>query len=394
MHPLLRPASPVLPVADPAASPPLRLPFQVIRRRADFARLRHEWDRLLAHADRDWPFLSWSYLDAAWNRFCSDGEREAVILCYHSDTGRLCGGLPLMIGRPDSGVRRHFRHLSFLGMRLSQTGDWHSVIAVPGAEREVASGFAEIVAGSFLGQWHVLSMMPVPADCSVSTRFFDELRSRGLPLRRSDDEPAPYIHVADGWEAVHRRLDRKLRKNLRNARRKVESRHELRFLEGGVDIDHRHAVEEIQRIHHLRWGYSPDLSGKYDLFHDDIASIHIRRNGLFSLLLQLDGRNTAGLFGYVYRNKFWGVMIGRDPAYPDLSLGSVLLREALERVCSLGMAEFDFLGGGGEYKRRWATGERSFVRYTGYHPRRLRGIAFGRGMQVKRWTGRLSGRPA
>ncbi|MEM0968435.1 MAG: GNAT family N-acetyltransferase [Verrucomicrobiota bacterium] len=358
----------------------------VIRSRDQFSSLREEWDDLIVRADRNWPFLTWAYLDAAWNRFCSDGDREALVLICRTNSGQLCGGLPLMFGYEEDRVRKYLLHLSFLGMRFGQTGDWHAVLSSPDQVEAVAETFADAITGPLSADWHILSMMPVLAGCPASQAFFSALQKRDVSIHEEDDFPSPFLDLSHGWDVTRQNNTKKLRKNLRNAHRRTVETHSKDFLEGGKEIEFTASIELIQLIQHARWGYGPEVSGKYDLFHEDIANLHIQRGEMFSLILRFDEEAAAGLFGYLYGEKFWGVMIGRNLEYSDLSPGHQLMWEALERISDRGIKEFDFLGGGGDYKRRWAKESRAFCRYSGVNPSSMRGKAFHHALSVKHWA--------
>lgn len=81
--------------------------------------------------------------------------------------------------------------------------------------------------------------------------------------------------------------------------------------------------------------------------------------GRMRLILARDGERDIGfILGGVFAGEYRGLQFSHDLAYRHLSLGNVLQRRQIERLCAEGIEVYD-LGTVMEYKERWA--DESFV---------------------------------
>ena len=71
------------------------------------------------------------------------------------------------------------------------------------------------------------------------------------------------------------------------------------------------------------------------------------------ILARHEDRDIGFILGGVFAGEYRGLQFSHDVAYRHLSLGNVLQRQQIERLCREGIGLYD-LGTMMEYKERWA----------------------------------------
>ena len=103
-------------------------------------------------------------------------------------------------------------------------------------------------------------------------------------------------------------------------------------------------------------------------FHREIAQIARARGWLRLFILRLNGAPAAGLYGLLYKRKFYFYQSGFDPAFEKWGVGSVTMGLAIQYAIEEGAEEYDFLHGDEPYKRHWAREQRALSRIELYPP--------------------------
>jgi len=78
--------------------------------------------------------------------------------------------------------------------------------------------------------------------------------------------------------------------------------------------------------------------------------------------LRLNNQLIAVIYGFEFCNRFFYYQVAHDPAYGNLSPGSVLLFFVIENCCERGISEFNFLQGDESYKSIWTKDSRALYR--------------------------------
>lgn len=164
--------------------------------------------------------------------------------------------------------------------------------------------------------------------------------------------PLPAGGCAD--EAVPRRSWRKFA----YARRRLLRDHQVERIAAtpanAIDL-----FEVLVALHGRRWA-GRDLPGVLQ----DPAVVRFHRAALPRLaeagLLRLsvmfvDGRPAAALYSLVAHDRWHYYIGGFDPAHARLSLGTVMIGEAIEQAITEGCHTFDFLRGAEAYKYDWGA---------------------------------------
>jgi CelD/BcsL family acetyltransferase involved in cellulose biosynthesis len=110
------------------------------------------------------------------------------------------------------------------------------------------------------------------------------------------------------------------------------------------------------RLHQARWsaGDSVSFAGPRAAFHLEFAQRAFDRGWLRLWIMELDGQPVAAWHGFRFAGVESYYQAGRDPAFDDLSVGSVLLSHTIRAAFEDGMREYSFGLGDETYKGRFA----------------------------------------
>lgn len=198
--------------------------------------------------------------------------------------------------------------------------------------------------------WDVLLLHDVAAASGWQRRI------GGSELRRV---PSPVVLLgAAGWDGFLATRSKNFREQTRRRERKLRSAYEVVVRETAADTLQAD-VDGLFRLHRLRWGAdAPFATGVQARFHRLFASAALAAGWLRLWTVELDGAPAAALLGYRFGGVECFYQSGRDPAYEESSVGSVLLTLALRAAVEDGAAEYRLLRGGEAYKARWADEDR------------------------------------
>jgi CelD/BcsL family acetyltransferase involved in cellulose biosynthesis len=126
-------------------------------------------------------------------------------------------------------------------------------------------------------------------------------------------------------------------------------------------------------------------------FHAAILPLLLARGSLELCWLEVRGVPAAALYNIHWNNKVYFYQCGRNPALPPrVRPGIVLLAHSIRAAIAAGRREFDFLGGGSQYKGQFAPATRPLVQVRVVRPglreagRRLLETAAACGRAIKR----------
>lgn len=173
--------------------------------------------------------------------------------------------------------------------------------------------------------------------------------------RLLEQQHCPRVEIND----VAGSMSKKLAKNLRNARRRLD--------EAGVAFDwktpgevSREDLEDLYDLH--RWrriqaGEKPVFDDALRRgFHDALLESPQELAAGTAVLRALLGEQVVGvLYGFVWQKTFSYYQIGWEESFARFSLGSVLVLNAIEACEASGMETFDFLRGRDPYKYRFGA---------------------------------------
>jgi CelD/BcsL family acetyltransferase involved in cellulose biosynthesis len=185
---------------------------------------------------------------------------------------------------------------------------------------------------------------------------------RGVPMdlgqalggRLIERQVCPRLEIGE----LDERMSSKLAKNLRHARRRLDDQGVL-FKWKAPGEGTQHDLESLYTLHELRRIDAGDKPVFDDpsrrAFHDRLLDLADTTGGTGVIVASQGDRVVGVLYGFVWQKTFAYYQIGWDPSFRSLSLGSVLVLEAIEASAAVGLEVFDFLRGAEDYKYRFGA---------------------------------------
>jgi CelD/BcsL family acetyltransferase involved in cellulose biosynthesis len=180
-----------------------------------------------------------------------------------------------------------------------------------------------------------------------------------------EQDVCPFLPLPATWDEYLTALPGKLRHEIKRKARRLES-------EGGafrLVISDAHTIgEDLERFFELHRS-SEGPKGKFmqpgmEIFFRRMAESFLPV-GVFRLaFIEIEGKKVAGAIGFVDRprNRFLLYNSAFDHEWKPLSPGMVLVAELIRVCIEEGLAGFDLLKGGLEYKYRFGASPRKLMR--------------------------------
>jgi CelD/BcsL family acetyltransferase involved in cellulose biosynthesis len=305
--------------------------FGILTTLAELCLLRAEWDGLVAAASRPSPFMLHTWLEE-WLRHYGEGV-EARVHVAHRD-GRLVGALPLVVRR-----RHGLRVAGFLGGDLTNFAD---VLVAPGEpEATAAELMRRARSGHDYAHFHGVSRDSRIAACA-DVILVERAAAPVADLRMLDEYAGRLSHA-----------------ELRKKRRRLDQRGEVAFRILRSEHEVAAAMDELVRLHELRW------QGRFDgsefatpagrRFHRAVYPRLASEGKLWVMTLELDGAAIAFSSVILVGVRAYGHRPAHDPAYSRGSPGMLLAVAGLEALAASGVEKFEFMGGANPLKTALAT---------------------------------------
>jgi CelD/BcsL family acetyltransferase involved in cellulose biosynthesis len=356
--------------------------------------LRPEWEELLEASAAKSVFLTWEWL-STWFRHCAGAGTELEILALR-DGARLEALLPLLRVRHQLGWLR-VPTLRFLGTGPVGSDDL-DLIARRGGEPEAARQLAAHLAA----EKALLRFDRLPRGTSGAALLAAELAGRGWAIGRAATEVCPLIELRGlDWDAYLAGLGTEHRYAVRRKLRSAARRHAARLAVARTQEERREALAILVKLHLGRWG-GRGGSTAFDrpellAFHEEFTQHALAKGWLRLLVLWLDGKPAAALYGLRHGESFAFYQSGFDATASSASPGLVLMAMAIQLAIQEGAARFDMLHGDEPYKRHWAGAARWLERielFPPHAPALVWKRAYELGRSARRLAGRLLGEPA
>jgi CelD/BcsL family acetyltransferase involved in cellulose biosynthesis len=334
--------------------------LEILHDVASFARLRGEWNQLVASSRSSNVFLTWEWLHTWWTHL--HGDRRLAILVVRRGTD-LVGIAPLastrtgLLGAPK---------LEFLG--TGRVGsDYLDVIVRQGFEDEVIPSLGLALVRKGLA----LDMKQVRITKSAASQLARELRRSGCSVWLTRTHLCRVIDLRGrSFETYLGSLGSEHRYNFHRRLRQAEAQHSLRFECVSSEERRRVLLPVLFELHRLRWsarGGSDGLEGPgIRAFHEDLTALALERGWLRLFVLWFGDSPAAAVYGFRYGQVFSFYQSGFDPKYRKLSVGLLAMGLAIKSAIEEGALEFDLLHGDEAYKSHWARKTRRLGRFVAF----------------------------
>lgn len=343
--------------------------------------LRPAWEELLNQIPTASTFSTWEWLAPWWRAY--GGDQRLYALSFHDSDGRLAGLALLSIG-----LRRIAGAATLRVIRLMGDGSGDSdnldLPARPGSEEQVVSALLDHLERS-AALWDVAELNTLPPDSPAGAALSSELNRRGW-AHSLGFQPGIVIDLPESWEEYRKRLSYNERQQLGKYLRRLQRKYEVQFRKCEREEDLDECLAHLMRLHEARWAREGQegsfASRARRAFYADVSSLLMKRNWLEFWLVYLNGEAVGAEFNFRYRETMYSLQCGIDPAHWQDRPGYVLRGHVLEQCIASGIRMYDFLGGAGGYKERWAGRERNYIDIHFARPR-SRGSVYLRMLYVK-----------
>jgi len=328
-------------------------PALTVRRIDDldaFNAIEADWNRLVERSDADPIFLSHTWLRTWWECF-GRGRRLHVITVWADD--RLIGAAPLMA------TAGRFYGLSL--RLLESIYNYHTPrFDFPVAERrdEVYSAVWRELSRED-GPWDAVVLAQAPEESPLVFEMKRRAVCDGWLAGQWTPSPSPVIRLDCDYASFLKRLTSKERYNLRRRLSRLQQLGPVQLEEVRDRQRVREAMKDGLRIEAAAWkgenGTAINSDADVEEFYTRLAERAADAGLLRLYFLRSGDKRIAFNYSFVDRSKIYAVKIGYDPDYHTYSPGHLLLLEIIERACSQGIQEYDFLGGDDEWKYMWTS---------------------------------------
>jgi CelD/BcsL family acetyltransferase involved in cellulose biosynthesis len=297
------------------------------------AQARPAWEQL--EEASACPFMTWSWADAWWSRF--GAGRRLHLRQVRDRGGRLAAVLPLYAER-----RGPVTILRFVG---HGPADQLGPVCAPADRPLAARALRRLVRRT-------------PGGVLLAERLAGE---EGVaPLldgRVVRQESSPLVSLAaPTWDAWLAERSANFRGQVRRRERKVVREHGLAFRLSDDPARVPADLETLFALHDARWqGASQAFAGGLRAFHHDFALRALASGRLRLWLAEIAERPVAAWYGLRIDGVEWYYQAGRDPAWDEHGVGSVLLAHTIRAALESGARTYRFGLGDEPYKARFAT---------------------------------------
>jgi CelD/BcsL family acetyltransferase involved in cellulose biosynthesis len=335
----------------------------IIQTTDEFLNLRGEWNTLLESSISDCVFLTHEWLSAWWKHMAG-GRRLSILTAREG--GKLIGILP-MAEKPAQLTRMMPCTVEFLGSGVIGS-DYLDAIVARGRESEVMTELA----GHLHSDGRMLQLSQLRSERSLASILAERLRRHAWTVVEAKLNVCPFIDLrGHTWESYVATLGPAVRKNINRYLRNLPQTFDMRIDCVQAPNEAETALEIAVDLHRKRWasrGASQAFQSESVLaFHREFVRLAAECGWLRLLILRLNDRPVAALYGLRYGATFYFYQSGFDPEYSKHSVGAATMGLAIRRAIEDGAAEYDFLHGDEEYKFHWARGVRDLTRLE-LHP--------------------------
>jgi len=321
----------------------------------EFGLMAEDWNRLLNASLVNHPFLTWEWMHGWWQNFKSG--KQLLLLAVRKDH-RLVGLAPFYIHRTHS-----LGNMKTLKLFSSDElyPDYLDLIAEKGFEDPVVQAV-----GQYLGKnsklWDRMQLDHVLQDSTVMK--LETIFSLKCKMGSDPSSQCPYLKTEGSYDDyMKKQFNRKRRYNLERQVKILMEDHGCVLKKITEPDSLERAIDHMFDLHQKRASVKQIKSSfalaKVKAFHLGFSRWALQK-GLLNFYFIFKGEKPVSVaYGFRYAGKIYFYQSGMDPEWQKLSAGTVLLTLLIQEAFGNGVAEFDFLKGDEEYKKSWATQERT-----------------------------------
>ena len=314
---------------------PIDRPWGVIEVVHDIPRIAADWDALADAVDAS-PFSRAGWYTAWWDAFGDEGRLGVIAL--RGAEGRLRALAPLV---RDGAVTR------------SPTNEHTPRFGFLAEDDEALGELARII---FRLRQQRLSLSPLDTEAPTLDAVREAAEDAGYKVVERVELTSPFRSL-EGVTEPDSLLDRKMRKELRRCRRRLEESGALEVVIERGDGDLEGALAEAFDVESRGWkgesGTAIAASDDTRAFYSGVARWAAGKGTLRLVQLRLDGRTIAFEIDILQGGGMHSLKAGFDPEHGKSSPGHLVALAAVEEAITGGARSYELLGDAEPYKLRW-----------------------------------------
>lgn len=335
----------------------------------EFDRLQDEWDELLADSAAGRYFLRWHWNRVWWDTYAPRDSHLFLITCRNED-GQLIGLAPFYWRQHHFAGLAHLREILFLGTGTDiKTSEYLNLLARRGDEQIVAQEIARFLQTNTT--WDRLRLWGMVSDTPITQHFRLAL---GAKANVSTCDFTRHVNTDTDWETFRQTLGAATRKKVPYLYRRLFKTYQCEFrrIENLAELNP--VLDALIHLHQLRWESKGEAGSfrlpNFERFLRKITAENLRTGHLRLWTLTVEGQIASAQIAFFERGIAHIFQGGFDPAYPGI--GNVIfwlcIKDCIEAP---EVREFDFMGGGAEYKSLWTKLGRELIELElcSTHPR-------------------------
>jgi CelD/BcsL family acetyltransferase involved in cellulose biosynthesis len=177
--------------------------------------------------------------------------------------------------------------------------------------------------------------------------------------------PRTIVNLPRSWDEYLKLLSSKERFKIGNLSRRLEKIYSVRCFRCETDGQVDDCLDILFRLHQMRWSLR-NQPGSFCIperrdFYRGITRAFLSQGWLEFWFLELNHTAVAAQFAFRFRDSAYALQEGFDPSYSSDSVGYILRSYVLRKMIDAGVRRYDFLGGEGNSKSRWAGEPSEYV---------------------------------
>jgi len=318
--------------------------IKIITDERDFLYLRDRWEKLFWE-NGIYPFTSWIW-NYTWWKYYGKGKKLFIITFWEDD--ELVAIIPLMKVFGEMGLP--FWRLKFIA---SDCSDYLDILYNPKYEELIINNFLNCI-DLCLGSLIIADFEHIP-DGSFMLKLSKLIKNLNIEVMEQDI--CPYLELPGSWEELKKNLNKRFRKNIEYAERRLSREFNVIYREVRKETDILNSLDKLMILHQQRMNrrFMPGafFSYKKRLFHKDLVDYMAQEDMVRIYDLVIEQKCVGSLYAFIKGKSLYYYLSGFDVNYKKYSPGMVLLSYVIKTSISEGFEVFDFLRGEEEYKFLW-----------------------------------------
>ncbi|QEL23679.1 GNAT family N-acetyltransferase [Bosea sp. F3-2] len=320
--------------------------LEIVTSEARLTALAPAWDTLWRQAD-GLVFQSHGWINAWWRTTPGRDQRGLLI-------GLVWNGENLEAVLPFATIKR--RGIRILEWAAKEHSDYGDILVAPGWSREAAAALWRAIAAAGRFDMAYLNRL-VPEAVARQILTGDNAALRLRPNHRSEIN----YRVSGSWNRGalwFEQQSKKTRQNYRRGRKFMEESGEVRFRLMSPEEPLEPVllrVAALKRKWLERHGHASDLFDEGSPALAALVGVMAKLGILRVFLLECGDSVVAVSINLVQRDRMMAFVTTYDPDHERASPGMVLMMDYIQWSIDQGLSMVDFLCGGEDFKRRFAT---------------------------------------